>query len=107
MDVQFKNNSFTTTADTIDEDDTELNVAVGGGLLLPTIGTDEYFYATLRGIDGVEEIIKVTAIVGDVLTIERAAEGTTAAPFLAGSLLENRFTAQTLRDVTELNYLLL
>jgi hypothetical protein len=107
MSVQFRNNSFTTIAITIDDLATEITVATGTGASLPVIGVGEYFYATLSDIDGAMEIIKVTAVVGDVLTVERAQESTTAVPFLAGSLLENRFTAKTLRDIADLNYLLL
>lgn len=107
MSVQFRNNSFTTLLNDLDEDDTEITVAVGGGALLPVITVGEYFYATLSDIDGNVEIIKVTARVADVLTAVRAQEDTAAHTFIAGSLLENRFTAQTLRDVTEFDYLLL
>src|SRR6186713_2941615 len=107
MSVKFLNNSFTVTVVSIDEDDTEIIVAAGTGILLPVISGSEYFYATLRDVEGIEEIVKVTAVVDDTLTVERGAEGTVAVPFIAGSLLENRFTAQTLRDVTDLDYLLL
>jgi len=107
MSVQFKNNSFTTLAVSIDADDTTVVVAEGTGASLPTIGVGEYFYATLTNTAGDMEIIKVTARTDDTLTVERGAEGTTGVPFVAGSLLENRFTAQTLRDIADLDYLLL
>jgi len=107
MGVKFLNNSFTVTAVDIDEDDTEIIVVTGTGILLPAIAVGEYFYATLRDVEGNEEIVKVTALVDDTLTAERGAEGTLAMPFIAGSLLENRITAQTLRDATEFDYLLL
>lgn len=107
MSVQFKNNSFTTIAVDINDVATEITVAEGTGANLPVLGAGEYFYATLSNVAGDMEIIKVTARVDDVLTVERAAESTTAVPFLAGSLLENRFTAKTLRDIADLDYLLL
>lgn len=107
MSVQFKNNSFTTLAVTIDADDTTVVVAEGTGVNLPAIGVGEYFYATLTNVAGDMEIIKVTARTDDTLTVERGAEGTTGVPFLAGSLIENRFTAKTLRDIADLDYLLL
>lgn len=107
MSVQFRNNSFTTLAVSIDEDDTTIVVADGTGASLPTIGAGEYFYATLTNVAGDMEIIKVTAVATDTLTVVRAQEGTTGKLFIAGSLLENRFTAQTLRDIADLDYLLL
>lgn len=109
MSVQFKNNSFTVLAADIDDLDTEITVATGTGVNLPVIdsGVGEYFYATLTNTDGDMEIIKVTDVQDDLLTVERGAEGTTAVPFVAGSLLQNRFTAKTLRDIADLDYLLL
>ena len=107
MSVQFKNNSFTTLAVTIDELATSITVATGTGANLPVLGVGEYFYATLSDIAGAMEIVKVTAVVGDVLTVVRGQESTTAVPFLEGSLIENRFTAKTLRDIADLDYLLL
>lgn len=107
MSVQFRNNSFTTLDVTIDADDTEIVVAEGTGANLPVLGAGEYFYATLSSITGDMEIVKVTAVTGDVLTVVRGQENTTGKAFLAGSMIENRFTAQTLRDIADLDYLLL
>lgn len=107
MSVQFKNNSFTTIAVGIDDLATEITVATGTGANLPTLAVGEYFYATLTNVAGDMEIVRVTARVDDVLTVERGAESTVAVPFIAGSLLENRFTAKTLRDIADLDYLLL
>ena len=107
MSVRFRNNSFTVLAADISDVATAVTVATGGGALLPVIGVGEYFYATINDTAGNEEVIKVTAVVGDVLTVVRAQESTTALPFLTGSILENRITAQTLRDIADLDYLLL
>lgn len=107
MSVRFRNNSFTILAADISDVDVSITVATGGGALLPTLAVDQYFYATINDTEGNEEVIKVTAVTGDVLTVVRAQESTTALAFLAGSILENRITAQTLRDIADLNYLLL
>ena len=45
------------------------------------------------------EVVRVTAIAGDTLTITRAQEGTTARSIVAGDLIAATITAKTLTDV--------
>ena len=107
MSIQFKNNASTTLASAIDNVTTTITVATGGGASLPTLAASEYFYATIVDIDDNFEIVKVTARATDTLTVVRAQEGTTARSFVSGSRIENRITAQSLRDATTGDYLLL
>jgi hypothetical protein len=48
--------------------------------------------------DGTLEIVDVTGISGDTLTITRGAEGTTPAAFASGSLVELRITVATITE---------
>lgn len=47
------------------------------------------------------EIVRVTGIVGNVLTIVRAQEGTTAQPIAAGYQFANTITAQVIDDIQD------
>lgn len=59
---------------------------------LPTIGSN-YFYLTLDDLNGGIEIVKVTAVTSNALTITRGQEGTTARAWAIHSLIELRPTA--------------
>lgn len=79
---------------------TSLTVSSGGGLLFPTPPFNAVVYpvntvATLAN----SEIVRVTNIVGDVFTITRTQEGTSARTIIAGDQIANTVTAKTLTDV--------
>lgn len=98
MGVQFKNNAASFLDTAISAADLGLTVTFGDGTLFPTLGVGDYFYMTLEAIDETYEVVKVTARVGDSMTIVRAQEGTTALSFAAGTSCELRITAQGLLD---------
>lgn len=76
--------------------------------MFPTLGTGDYFYATIQDVDNHFEIVKVTARADDVMTIERAQEGTLAIPFPANSRFELRVTVENvLSKFDDLDFLLL
>jgi hypothetical protein len=94
MSVLFTNNATTTLASSITSGATSLTVATGKGALFPTITGTDYTMCTLQNIAGTTtEIVKVTARSGDVFTIVRAQEGTTASAFASGDKFELRVTA--------------
>jgi hypothetical protein len=101
MGVILKNNATSTITTTISASDVGLAVAAGTGSLFPTLSTGDYFYATLVSSGGTYEVIKVTARVGDTMTIVRAQEGTTAQSFASGSRIELRVTAQSVIDAID------
>jgi len=108
MGVQLKNNASTTVPLAISSTATSLTVAAGTGALFPTLGTGDYFYATIQDVDNHFEIVKVTARADDVMTIERAQEGTLAIPFPANSRFELRVTVENvLSKFDDLDFLLL
>jgi hypothetical protein len=101
MGVILKNNAVSTITTAISASDVGLAVAAGTGTLFPTLGASDYFYATLVSAGGTYEVIKVTARVGDTMTIVRAQEGTTAQSFASGSRIEVRVTAASITDMVD------
>lgn len=80
--------------------DVALTIPVIDASVLPSLSGGDYFYLTLQDTldSNVREIVKVTDITGNNLTVVRAQEGTVATAFNSGSYAEQRVTAQTLID---------
>lgn len=97
MPVVLKNNASNSLAAAITSTDT--GIVVRNGNLFPALAAGQYFYATITGADGSQEIVKVTARSGNGMTIVRAQEGTFALPFQLDSRFEMRITAATIADV--------
>lgn len=93
--VLAKNNAGTTLAGAITNVALTANLAPGSGTEFPSPGAGQYFVGTftdsLTGL--VTEIVYVTNVTGDVITMIRAQEGTVAAAWNAGDLFENLMTA--------------
>lgn len=93
--IRFANNAQTTLSAPITTLATSANLVPGTGALFPTLTGGDAFLATL--VDAatglVREIVQVTAIAGDVVTLLRAQEGTIAQPWLAGDSFQNLWTA--------------
>ena len=98
MTVILKNNAFGFLQSPISNSDTSLVLQSGYGASFPNLGAGEYFYATISPTSGASEVVKATARVGDILTVVRAQEGTSAQAFAAGSRVELRVTAQSVID---------
>jgi len=94
----FTNNAATTLASAVAPSDTSITVASASAFPTPTGGN--YFLATLVGITGTPiEIVQVTSVTGNVFTVVRAQEGTTASSFNVNDLVQLRITAG------EMNYI--
>lgn len=93
----FTNNASSTLAAGISVGATSLTVFGGEGVKFPAPVAPDFALVTLYQKSGTteinHEIVKVTARTGDVLTIERAQEGTTARAFNSGDAVELRWTA--------------
>ncbi len=98
MGVVLKNNAVGFLYSTLSSTDTSMVLLTGTGSNFPNLGVGEYFYATISTGNVPTEVVKVTARVGDTLTIVRAQEGTSAANFSAGATVELRVTAQSVTD---------
>jgi hypothetical protein len=97
MSIKIENNAWGRLAASIT--DTDTTIPLIDASLFPVIGVDEYFFATLVNTSNELEIVKVTAIVGNDLTVERGAEGTLARGYTQNDLIEQRVTAQTVYDL--------
>jgi hypothetical protein len=73
-----------------------LTVQAADGLLFPAPSGNDSFLATLEDASNNIEIVEVTNKSGDVFTIVRAQEGTTANVYIAGDTVELRVTAGVL-----------
>lgn len=74
--------------------DVSITLIPGGAVnFLPGWTSSKEFYCTLVDASANREIIKVTAISGDIFTIERGQDGTSARAWPAGSLIDQRLVA--------------
>lgn len=90
------NNASARLATSVTVEDLAIQLAAGEGAMFPTPSADDYFMITVFEQTGDAfnmEIMKCTHREGDVLTVERAQEGTSAAAFSVSGRVENRFTA--------------
>ena len=101
MPVQLLNNASSTLASAISDTDVELSLASGGGANFPSITSPDFFYITVVGTAGNLEIMKVTTRAGDVLSITRAQDSTSASAFSAGSLVEMRINVASITDYVD------
>lgn len=93
MAVKLANNAVSTLAASITDAATEISLQVADAGKFPTFAADDWHPATLVDASGNMEIVRVTARAGNLLTVTRAQEGTTAKAFTAGSRIDVRFTA--------------
>ena len=96
MSVKFADYAYTTLA--ADLGSAALSCQVTSVSRLPSLGVGDYTYLTLvRADDNATEEVKVTAIVGTTLTIERAqADGDVALAFATGDRVELWFSKNLL-----------
>jgi hypothetical protein len=93
----FTNNAATGLVYPITSSATTLYVNGGSGFLFPSPTGGNYFMITLiNALTGNMEIVKCTARSGDVFTVVRAQEGTTAQAFAVGDAVQLRITAGSL-----------
>jgi hypothetical protein len=97
MSVKFSNNAKTTLSSGITSSAT--SIAVADASVFPSISGSEYFYVTFEDLSGNVEIVKVTGVSSNTLTVVRAQESTTARAYASGDKAENRLTAGSLNDV--------
>ncbi len=81
--------------------DTSITLATGGGALFPALSGGNWFRGVLEDVSGNKECVKVTARAGDVLTVDRAQEGTSALTFAVGSVFSLRLTAASFDEVVQ------
>jgi hypothetical protein len=99
MPLILKNNVSSTLTVPISASDTGIAVVDGGQF--PALGAGDYFYATLVSPAGATEIVKVTARAGNSMTVVRAQDGSSAASFQAGALVEMRVNAASIAEISD------
>lgn len=101
MPVQVANNAAGALASGISSGALSLTLSAGAGAKFPTasVASNTWFWATIFNASNVNEIVKVTDRTGDVFTITRAQDGTTASAFIAGDVVELRPTAALFNDM--------
>lgn len=95
----FPNNLWATLAAPASASATTLTLTAGHGARFPTIAAGNWLYVTLCDANNDIEIVTVTAVSGDTLTVVRGADATIAQAWAAGARIEGRFNALYLRDM--------
>lgn len=95
MGLVLKNNAVSRLASSLAVGDTTLPVTASEGSRFPALNPGDWFPVTVLRSDGTLEIMRCTARSGDLLTVARAQESTTAKTFNAGDRVELRLTAAT------------
>jgi hypothetical protein len=95
----FANNASSTTSGSILPTATTVNVSMGTGVLFPKPLGDQVFIASfIDQLTGtIREIVHVTNVTLDTMTIIRAQEGTNALAWPAGSIFAHLHTAGAMR----------
>jgi|9_EtaG_2_1085328.scaffolds.fasta_scaffold06643_4 hypothetical protein len=93
MGVKVTNNAFGTISAGINNSVTTIVLDSGQGARFPTLGSGDYFFATLIDTSNNLEIVKVTARSSDSMTVVRAQDNSTARAFSIGDRFELRPTA--------------
>ena len=101
---QFANNANSILAAPINSVVTTLQVAAGTGGQFPTPVANQPFWLTLldAATQQISEIVLVTQRVGDVFTIVRGQDGTTAKNWSGGDICANLVTAATVQNMEQI-----
>lgn len=94
-----KNDAATTLAVALSSSD--LTMTVADGSVFPTLSPGQWFNATIQSQSNLKEIVKVTSVSGNVLTMTRGQENTIPIPFQIGARVEIRVTVQNIYDLIE------
>jgi hypothetical protein len=95
------NNAVTTLASPVTTT-TQTNITVASAVSFPALGAGEYLYATLTDASNVPEIVKVTGIVSNVMTVVRGQDGTAARTFSAGAVVALNLVSVVLMELAPL-----
>ena len=101
--VLFANNDQTTLAGAITSVALTANLSPGSGVLFPAPATGQYFPMTFvdEATQLLREIVYVTNVTGDVITMIREQEGTTPLAWSAGDIAANLLTAGSMQLMTQ------
>jgi hypothetical protein len=97
MAIKFSNLASTTLASGVSS--TATSISVTSASLFPTLGSGDYFYASI-GIGSGSEVVKVTAVSSTTFTVVRGQDDTTAISHASGVEVALRVTAASLNDLS-------
>lgn len=101
-DIVYSNNASSLLAASISDSDTVVQVGASEGALFPSPGAGQYFKLVLVNALGDLEICHCTSRTGDLLTVTRGQEGTSAQAWTNGvTRCEIRVTAGTLQNLLQ------
>ena len=100
----YTNNASARLLNPVAPGDLSLTLASGQGAMFPTPAGGDYFYLTLTDFATYTriEIVTCTARSGDVLTVTRASQGTSAQSWLSGDVADLRDTAYGFSELAPL-----
>ena len=96
MAVKFANLASTTLASSLSN--TATSISVTSSSSFPTLGSGDYFYASIGEGSG-SEIVKVTGVSSNTFTVVRGQDGTSAQNWSSGSVIALRVVAAALDDI--------
>ena len=101
--LQFANNAASTLAGGIDNSTTTIQLTAGTGSIFPALVAGQAFFMTLTDVETqqVREIVEVTARTGDICTVVRGAQGTTALVWNAGDIAAQLNTAGDMQGMVQ------
>lgn len=86
---------ITKLAKAISPTDTTIKLPTGAGLNFAPLAAGEWFDLTLTNGE-IREVVKVTAVNGDTLTVQRAQDGTTAQSWALGQCVKHEWNPRQL-----------
>ena len=99
MGIKFSNLATTTLASGVTNSTTTITVADGS--VFPALGSGDFFFASIDTPPNSPEVIKVTAISSNTLTVVRGQDGTTATTHASGETIALRVVAAALEDLRD------
>ncbi|MEY9435587.1 hypothetical protein [Bradyrhizobium elkanii] len=99
MSLKLSNNASGRLAVSVSGADTTILLQAGQGARFPALSAGDWFPITVVRTDGTHEIMYVTAISGDTMTVQRGRENTPALAFVIGDRVELRATAGVFRRI--------
>ena len=97
--ISLKNNAQSVLTLPLSATQTLLNLSLGDGPKFPVLSLGDHCWCALRDSAGNLEYVKVTERNGDILTVIRGQEGTTARYWATGTRIQLRLTAKTWEDM--------
>jgi hypothetical protein len=102
--AQLANNAVTTLSSAITSTTpaTGFTFSVVSAAAFPIPSGGSYYYVTLLDASNIPEIVKVTSLVSNTFTVNRAQDGTSARTFLSGAKVSLNLTAGVINELAPL-----